>query len=103
MLTADGIPVVYYGIEQHLGGNVEPFFNRQALWESGYDEDASIYKLFASLNLLRRHMGRQYPQYLKTLSTDIKVGANTIVWAKGGKGDPAVITVLSNKGSDADD
>jgi hypothetical protein len=102
-MTADGIPVVYYGVEQHLGGNVEPYMNRQALWESGYDETASIYKLFATLNLFRRHVGRSYDQYLLSLSEAIGVDANTIAWAKGGEGDPKVITVLSNKGQDSDD
>jgi alpha-amylase len=103
LLTADGIPVVYYGIEQHLGGNVEPYFNRQALWEDGFSQDASIYKLFGTLNLFRRFMGRQYPDYLTTLSKDIGIDANTIAWAKGADSDPKVITVLSNKGQDASD
>lgn len=102
-MTADGIPVVYYGVEQHLGGNVEPYFNRGALWEEGYDEDASLYKLFAKLNLFRRHVGRSYEKYFMTLTEAIKIEANTIAWAKGGDGDPKVISVLSNKGQDADD
>jgi hypothetical protein len=102
-MTADGIPVVYYGVEQNLGGDVEPYFNRQAMWESGYDETASIYKLFATLNLFRRHVGRQYEKYLLTLSENIGIDANTIAWAKGGEGDPKVITVLSNKGQDSSD
>jgi hypothetical protein len=94
---------VYYGIEQNLGGNVEPYFNRQALWEEGFSQEASIYKLFATLNLFRRHMGRQYPDYLTTLSKDIGMDANTIAWAKGADKDPKVISVLSNKGQDASD
>lgn len=94
---------MYYGIEQHLGGNVEPYFNRQALWENGFSTDASIYKLLADLNLFRRFMGRQYPDYLTTLSKDIGIDANTIAWAKGADSDPKVITVLSNKGQDASD
>jgi hypothetical protein len=102
-MTADGIPVVYYGIEQNLGGNVEPYMNRQALWESGYDDTASIYKLFASLNLFRRHVGRTYEKYLTTLSEPIGIDANTVAWAKGGDGDPKVISVLSNKGQDSSD
>lgn len=102
-MTADGIPIVYYGLEQHLNGGVEPYFNRQAMWESDYDETASIYKLFATLNLFRRHVGRTYDQYLLSLSENIGIDANTIAWAKGGKDDPKVITVLSNKGQDSDD
>lgn len=77
--------------------------NRQALWESGYDQTASIYKLFATLNLFRRHVGRKYEKYLTTLSENIGIDANTIAWAKGGEGDPKVISVLSNKGQDSSD
>jgi hypothetical protein len=102
-MTADGIPVVYYGIEQHFGGNVEPYMNRQALWESKYDNTASIYTLFATLNLFRRHVGRTYEQYLFSLSENIGIDANTIAWAKGDKGDPKVISALSNKGQDSSD
>lgn len=103
LMTADGIPVVYYGFEQNFNGNVEPYMNRQAMWEEGYNKEASIYKLIATLNLFRRFVGRQYEQYLLALSEPIGVDANTIAWAKGGKGDPKVISVLSNKGADASD
>jgi hypothetical protein len=48
-------------------------------------------------------MGRQYPDYLTTLSKDIGIDANTIAWAKGADSDPKVISVLSNKGQDASD
>lgn len=102
-MTADGIPVVYYGFEQNLDVNVEPYMNRQAMWEQGFNRDASIYKLLATLNLFRRFVSRQYDQYLMSLSEDIEINANTIAWAKGAKGNPKVISVLSNKGQDADD
>ena len=48
-------------------------------------------------------MGRQYPDYLTTLSENIGIDANTIAWAKGADSDPKVISVLSNKGQDASD
>lgn len=103
IMTHDGIPVIYYGEEQHLDGGTEPYTNRAALWEYDYDEDAVLYKLIASLNLLRRHVGRNFGSYLTTESETIDIGENTIAFAKGGDGQPKVISVFNNKGADADD
>jgi alpha-amylase len=103
LFTHDGIPVIYYGQEQHLDGGTEPYTNRAALWEHSYNQTSVLYKLIAKLNLLRRHVSRNYAGYLTTESTTIDVAANTIAFAKGGDGQPKVITVLNNKLSDADD
>jgi alpha-amylase len=103
IMTHDGIPIIYYGQEQHLDGGTEPYTNRAALWEYAYDETAVLYKLIANLNLFRRHVSRNYAGYLTTESSTIDVGANTIAFAKGGDGQPKVITVLNNKLSAADD
>lgn len=103
IMTHDGIPIIYYGQEQHLDGGTEPYTNRAALWEYAYDETAVLYKLIASLNLFRRHVSRNFAGYLTTETTTIDVAANTIAFAKGGEGQPKVITVLNNKLSDADD
>jgi alpha-amylase len=103
LMTHDGIPVIYYGQEQHLDGGTEPYTNRAALWEYEYDETAILYKLIAKLNLFRRHVARNYAGYLTTESTTIDVQANSIAFAKGGDSQPKVITVLTNKLSDADD
>jgi len=103
LFTHDGIPVIYYGQEQHLDGGTEPYTNRAALWEYQYDETAVLYLLIAKLNLLRRHVNRNHAGYLTTESTTIDVAANTIAFAKGGEGEPKVITIMNNKGADADD
>ena len=103
IMSHDGIPVIYYGQEQHLDGGTEPYTNRAALWEYAYDQDAVLYKLIASLNLFRRHVSRNYPGYLTTESTTIDVGTGTIAFAKGGPNGPKVITVLNNQGADASD
>lgn len=103
IMTHDGIPIIYYGEEQHLEGGTEPYTNRAALWEYGYDEDAVLYKLIASLNLFRRHIHRNFDGYLTTESTTIDVGAQTLTFAKGGEGQPKAITIITNKGADADD
>lgn len=103
ILTHDGIPIIYYGQEQHLQGGTEPYTNRAALWEYSYDQDAVLYKLIAKMNLFRRHVSRNYAKYLTTESETINTDANTISFAKGGDDMPKVITVLNNKGADADD
>lgn len=103
VMAHDGIPVIYYGQEQHLDGGTEPYTNRAALWEYAYDQNAVLYKLVAKLNLFRRHVNRNFNEYLTTQSETIDVATNTIAFAKGGKGQPKVITVLNNKLSDADD
>jgi alpha-amylase len=103
ILSHDGIPVIYYGQEQHLDGGTEPYTNRAALWEYSYDQTSVLYKLIASLNLFRRHVSRNHPDYLATESTTIDVGTGTIAFAKGGANDPKVITVLNNQGADASD
>lgn len=82
---------------------MEPYFNRGALWEAGFDQEASIYKLIAKLNLLRRHVGRTYEQYLLNTSAVILDDDHTIAFAKGGPNDPKVITILNNHGEDSDD
>jgi alpha-amylase len=103
ILSHDGIPVIYYGQEQHLDGGTEPYTNRAALWEYSYDQTSVLYKMIASLNLFRRHVSRNHPDYLATESTTIDVGTGTIAFAKGGANDPKVITVLNNQGADASD
>ena len=50
----DGIPVVYYGQEQHFSGGNDPD-NREALWTSGYDTTSPLYTLIATSNKLRSH------------------------------------------------
>lgn len=103
VLTADGIPIIMYGQEQHLGGNVEPFFNRQALWETGFHTDANLYTLLTKLNRFRRHVGRNYEKFLTSLSEAVQVEDHAIAWVKGGEGDPKVVSVLNNAGDDSDD
>lgn len=103
LFTHDGIPVIYYGQEQHLDGGTEPYTNRAALWEYEYDQTSVLYLLIAKLNLLRRHVSRNYAGYLTTESVTMDVAANTISFAKGGEGQPKVITVMNNKGADSDD
>lgn len=51
-VMADGIPIIYAGQEQHYDGGSDPA-NREAVWLSGYNTDAELYKLIAKANAIR--------------------------------------------------
>jgi len=95
-MIADGIPILYQGQEQHYdarGGANDPY-NREALWFSGYNTDAQLYKLVASLNKARKNAIRNDPSFLTTAANPIYTDTTTIAVKKG-----KLMTVLSNKGS----
>jgi hypothetical protein len=101
-MIADGIPILYQGQEQHYdargstnGGN-DPY-NREALWFSGYNTDAQLYKLVANLNKARKNAIRNDPSFLTTPANVIYTDTTTIAVKKG-----KLMTVLSNKGSQGD-
>ena len=50
-ILTDGIPIVYAGQEQHYNGSAAA--NREATWLSGYNQNAPLYRLIASLNQIR--------------------------------------------------
>ncbi|KFY11408.1 hypothetical protein V492_04489 [Pseudogymnoascus sp. VKM F-4246] len=52
LMFASGIPIVYYGFEHRFGGAADPD-NREALWGSGYDTDADLYKHITLLHQIR--------------------------------------------------
>lgn len=52
-LIHTGIPVIYYGSEQHFAGSTDSNTNRQALWQSEYN--TPLYGHIAKLNALRNH------------------------------------------------
>jgi alpha-amylase len=95
-MVADGIPILYQGQEQHYdarGGANDPY-NREALWFSGYNTNAQLYKLVANLNKARKNAIRNDPSFLTTGANPIYVDTTTIAVKKG-----KLMTVLSNKGS----
>ncbi len=53
LLTADGVPILYYGTEQGFDGGNDPA-NREPLWWSGYDTSGALFTWTAALNRLRR-------------------------------------------------
>jgi alpha-amylase len=97
MLT-DGIPIIYQGQEQHyngLGGGSTPF-NREALWLSGYNEDAELYKLVKTLNAIRKNAISDDSTYLTYQNNAIWSDTNNIAMRKGN-----MLTVVTNSGSEA--
>lgn len=56
MLT-DGIPIIYEGQEQHYsaeGGSSAPY-NREAIWHSNYNTEATLYQFIKTLNTIRAY------------------------------------------------
>lgn len=53
VLTADGIPALYYGTEQELDGRVH-HASREPLWEVGFSELTPTYRFLQRLIALRR-------------------------------------------------
>ena len=96
----DGIPVIYYGQEQHFSGKDAPE-NREPLWPSGYDQDAPLYKLAGSLNLLRHQAIKTNGSYLDYLTDTIFYDDRNVAFRKGYDGNQ-IITVLNNNGASAD-
>ncbi|RAL03721.1 alpha-amylase [Aspergillus ibericus CBS 121593] len=107
MLT-DGIPILYYGEEQHLSGGFNPV-NREALWLTNYSMDStSLPSLVQSLNRIRAYAsgnGKQYTlksqsgtDYLSYLSVPIFNTTRILATRKGFAGNQ-VVTVVSNLGA----
>jgi len=88
----DGIPIVYYGQEQGMHGNSDPY-NREALWPSGYQNTTTVY-LISKLNRLRQWMIKTDSQYLTQQTSILSTTATSIAIQKG-----YVTSVMTNIGS----
>ncbi|KAL2809120.1 glycoside hydrolase superfamily [Aspergillus granulosus] len=93
----DGIPMIYQGQEQHLSGGATPA-NREAIWLSKYNTDATLYNLLATLNAFRKHVYRLNTDYLDTRTVPIFRDHGTLAFRKGVEGRQTVM-VLSTQGS----
>ncbi|EON63338.1 hypothetical protein W97_02565 [Coniosporium apollinis CBS 100218] len=96
-ILADGVPIVYQGQEQHFSGARDPL-NREAVWLSGYNTNAELYKLTAALNQIRNLAVFRDAGYVTYKNWVIYSDANTIAMRKGFDGGQ-IVTVLSNKGT----
>lgn len=99
-ILADGIPIIYEGQEQHYAGAEDPD-NREAVWLSGYNTGADLYKITASLNQIRNRAIEVDADYVTYQNWVIYSDTTTIAMRKGFDG-AQVITVLSNKGANGD-
>jgi len=54
-LTAQGIPIIYYGTEQLFNGGNDPN-NREVLWTSKYNKNADMYGFLADVISVRKQM-----------------------------------------------
>ncbi|OKO97278.1 Alpha-amylase A type-3 [Penicillium subrubescens] len=107
-MLADGIPILYYGEEQHLSGGFNPI-NREALWLTKYSMNStSLPLLVQTLNLIRSYAsgdGEKYTvspksgsDYLSYLSLPIYNSTNILAMRKGFTGNQ-VVSVVSNLGA----
>ncbi|EEB06006.2 alpha-amylase Aah2 [Schizosaccharomyces japonicus yFS275] len=88
----DGIPFVYYGTEQNLHSYHDPF-NREPLWEYGYDTKNPYYSLIRTMNNFRKQVIKDDSEYVKRISHILKTKRKYMVFQKGD-----VITVTGNWG-----
>jgi len=96
-----GIPIVYYGAEQHLAGSTILSANRQALWLNGYNTSAPLYQLLAKLNALRNHAVAT-SNYARSQSYVAYQDSNTIAFLRHAHdGKSTTVTILTNNGADA--
>ncbi|KAJ3960085.1 hypothetical protein N0V92_003252 [Colletotrichum tropicale] len=67
-LLRDGIPIIYYGQEQHFSGSTTPN-NREALWLAGYDINSELYGWLQQANKIRVHAAKANANFLTTERT----------------------------------
>jgi len=92
LLTADGIPCVYYGTEQRFDGGNDPA-NREDMWDSGYDTSAPTFQWMKKLIALRK----AYPALRRG---DVQVRWST---SRAGDEEDAGIFAYERAGGDAGD
>lgn len=104
-LLGDGIPILYYGTEQRFHGGEDPG-NREALWLSGYNTSAPLYQLVKQINWARNAIvGNATYDYWSpywTHKTKAIVAHDDVLVMRKGY-DKSLVTVITNKGSNADD
>ena len=96
-ILQDGIPILYYGQEQHLSGSDVPL-NREALWSSGgYNTQSPLYQMITRVNAIRHQAIKSHSDFVAYKMQAPYYDANTIVTRKGATG-YQIIGVYSNLG-----
>ncbi|KAI0273856.1 glycoside hydrolase family 13 protein [Gloeopeniophorella convolvens] len=88
---SDGIPIVYYGQEQSLGGSADPY-NRGPLWPSHYEKTVA-YNLTTTLNKLRNYLVNN-TDWAQSRTQVLRAASNGIAIMKGN-----VVTIATPIGS----
>ncbi|RDW88123.1 hypothetical protein BP6252_00155 [Coleophoma cylindrospora] len=96
-MLQDGIPITYYGQEQHYSGGAVPA-DREALWSSSYDTSATLYTWITALNEIRTHAISKQAAYLTYKAYPVYSDSSTIVMRKGNQG-YQTIGVFTNLGA----
>lgn len=100
-MLRDGIPIVYYGQEQHYDGGVVPS-NREALWLGGYDTLSELYGWIQQTIKVRAHAAAANADFLATSRTQSLFSysstdsSRVIAFRKG-----QMVSIFTNGGVDA--
>ncbi|KAL3421466.1 alpha-amylase [Phlyctema vagabunda] len=93
-ILSDGIPIIYYGQEQHM---TDYGYGRSPLWRTGYDTSAELYGFITAVNRIRHTAIEADHDYVTTLSEATYSDNSTIVLRKGSTG-AQVVGIYSNLG-----
>lgn len=103
IMLKDGIPIIYQGQEQHYKGGDDPF-NREAIWLSGYNTDAELYRFIKQMNAIRKmaitKAASIVTSFLTSKATVVYYDAHNVAFAKGPQG-AMVLTLVNNNGEKA--
>lgn len=94
-ILGDGIPIIYYGQEQHLDGGNDPYC-REATWLEGngaLDTSAELYQFAARLNRIRSWAIAQSTAYTTYKTTTLNYSDNQISIRKD-----SVRSIMTNAG-----
>jgi alpha-amylase len=90
---------MYQGQEQHFQGNYgDSNSNREAVWLSGYNTDAELYKLVGKLNRIRKHAYNLDNNYLDIETYPVYQGSSELAFRKGVEGRQTIM-LLSTQGT----
>lgn len=87
-----GIPIVYYGFEQGFDGGGDPD-NREGMWTSGYNTNATLYKHIARLNQIRK-VAINSTDFLNSTATVLLTSDTHLAFQRG----PLVVVVTNTGG-----
>lgn len=98
-MLMDGIPIIYYGQEQHFSGASTPS-NREALWTSDYSTTTTLYEFITKINAIRTFAINKASSFLTYNAYPIYSDTHNIAMRKGVTGSQ-LISAYSNVGASA--